>query len=102
MPILKVTTKIAKEFIESFKNDDNFIIIDIRTPAEYEINHIEGAINIDFYNIIEFKNKLNKLDKSKTYLFYCKSGNRSKQAVNIFNELQFVNVLHMYKGISSY
>jgi rhodanese-related sulfurtransferase len=76
-------------------------ILDIRTPAEYMNGHIQGAKNVDYYSR-EFKEKLNKLDKSSTYLVYCRSGNRSDKAMALFRELGFTNILHLKNGVKSW
>lgn len=59
--------------IQSNLNDLDFITIDIRTPEEYSVGHIKGAINIDFYSD-NFINELDSLNKDKKYLVYCRSG----------------------------
>jgi len=82
------------------ENQDNaaFVIIDVRTPEEFTVEHIENAINIDF-NSENFGDELNKLDKDKTYLIYCRSGNRSGKALEIMEELDFREVYNMSSGI---
>ena len=82
------------------KNKDNqsFIIIDARTPQEFANEYIENAVNIDYYSE-EFQNELNELDKEKTYLIYCLSGNRSGRALAIMKELGFREVYNMLGGI---
>ncbi len=74
-----------------YANTDNFVIVDVRTPSEFEESHVAGAINIDFLNS-EFKNKIAQLDKEKPYKVYCRSGNRSGQAMNLMKSIGFKNV----------
>ena len=64
----------------------NYPIIDVRTPSEFWEGHIDNAINIDFKSNL-FINEISKLDKSKTYLIYCRSGNRSSKAALIMDSL---------------
>ncbi|MDO5047218.1 MAG: rhodanese-like domain-containing protein [Anaerococcus sp.] len=59
------------------KNKDAFQLIDVRTKAEYDSGHIEGAINIPFEQILD---NLDKIDKTKPALLYCRSNNRSQIA----------------------
>ncbi|MFC1920825.1 rhodanese-like domain-containing protein [Chloroflexota bacterium] len=82
------------------ENSDNpdFVIIDVRTPEEYDEGHVEDADNIDFY-APDFSERLNSLDKSKTYLIYCRSGNRSGQALAIIKEMDFLKIYHMDGGM---
>ncbi len=91
----------VKEVYDSIgKNKDNqsFIIIDVRTPEEFANEHIENALNLDYYSD-KFRDELNKLDKEKTYLIYCRSGNRSGKALSTMKELAFREVYNMLGGI---
>ena len=87
----KISSQQAFELFEENKNNENFIIIDVRTPDEFATEHLPGAININFSSPT-FRDELNKLDKSKTYLIYCRSGSRSGQALTIMKELAFKEV----------
>ncbi|MFH0941824.1 MAG: rhodanese-like domain-containing protein, partial [Chloroflexota bacterium] len=76
-PIIEdVTVARAAALMENNKGNADFIIIDVRTPGEYEGGHIAGAVNLDF-NAAGFNAEVDKLDKNKTYLVYCQSGRRS-------------------------
>ena len=65
------------------------IIIDVRTPQEYESGHIENSINIEWQDIKEVNNTLTK--EQKIYL-YCRSGNRSQKSTDILIKLGYKNV----------
>lgn len=80
--------------------EPNMKIIDIRTPEEYASGHIDEAINIDFY-ANDFKDQLEKLDKSDAYSIYCRSGSRSGKALGIMKDLGFTNVADLQGGYSS-
>ena len=88
----------AYELIQKHRDDENFVILDVRTPAEFAQGYIENAINVDFYSKT-FPDELNKLDKEKTYLLYCRSGNRSGRTLKFMEELQFKTVYNMTGGI---
>ena len=75
----------------------NYPIIDVRTPAEFWQGHIDNAINIDFKSNL-FINEISKLDKSKTYLIYCRSGNRSLKAATIMDSLGFKKIIDLEGG----
>ena len=62
-----ITLEEAYALIQDNKDNQNFIIIDVRTLEEYANGHIEKAINLDYYSET-FKDELSELDKSKTYL----------------------------------
>jgi len=70
----------------------------VRTPEEFADGHIENAINLDYYSET-FGDELNKLDKNKTYLVYCRSGRRSRNALDIMEELNFREAYNMSGGI---
>jgi rhodanese-related sulfurtransferase len=99
--IENIAPKGAYDLIQEHKNDENFVILDVRTPAEFAQGYIEDAINIDFYSAT-FRDKLNKLDKEKTYLLYCRSGNRSGRTLKLMEELQFKTAYNMTGGIGQW
>ena len=88
-----------EEWAEGLANDDNAFILDVRTPQEVEEGYIPGAINIDIYLGQEFLEELEKLDKSKNYYVYCRSGNRSGQACAIMNSIGIENAYNLEGGI---
>lgn len=74
------------------------IILDVRTPGEFNEGHIEGAILVDFQSG-NFENEIASLDKSKTYAVYCRSGNRSGQAVKVMSEAGFTKLYNLDGGV---
>ena len=84
--------------IESRVADPNFVILDTRTPEEFDTEHIKGAVNIDFY-ADSFRDDMDALDKEKTYLIYCRSGNRSGMSFKMMKKLGFQDVYNMEGGI---
>jgi phage shock protein E len=77
------------------------ILIDVRTPAEYDSAHIPGALLIDV-KAAGFADKISRLNKKNTYLLYCKSGTRSERALKLMNEAGFKKAYHLYGGIYGY
>ena len=73
-------------------------LVDVRTPQEFAESHIKGAINIDFRNPI-FSDEINKLDKTKPLLIYCRSGRRSGDALSVCKNLGFTTVYDLSGGI---
>jgi len=86
--------------IENLDNPD-FVILDVRTPKEYDAGYIENCVLIDFKSYT-FKEEIDALDKSYTYLVYCRSGGRSASTLNIMKELGFENVYNMLGGIKAW
>jgi thioredoxin 1 len=93
-----VTCKEALELINKYSLDTAFVLLDVRTPEEYNEGHIKNAVLIDF-KAADFKDKISKLDRSKTYLVYCKRGGRSAETMKLMKELGFKNLYHLYEGI---
>jgi len=74
------------------------VTLDVRTPGEFNEGHIEGALLVDFQSG-NFENEIASLDKSKTYAVYCRSGNRSGQAVKVMSEAGFTNIYNLNGGV---
>ncbi|MGJ8661192.1 MAG: rhodanese-like domain-containing protein [Bacteroidota bacterium] len=68
------------EWIEKIQNDSNAVILDVRSPQECEAGIQLGAIQMNIMNTAQFISDIDKLDKSKNYYIYCRSGGRSVQA----------------------
>jgi len=87
------------EWRSKLTNDDEGLILDVRTPDEWEEGIIPGAILIDIYQGQEFLEKLKVLDKKKNYYVYCKAGGRSLQACQVMNQLGFEHTYNLSGGI---
>jgi rhodanese-related sulfurtransferase len=81
------------------QNDENAIILDVRTEEEFQSGFIPNAINIDIYKGQGFIYHVDVLDKSKNYYVYCRAGARSAQACNIMNQLGFENTYNLVGGM---
>jgi rhodanese-related sulfurtransferase len=77
------------------------LILDVRTPDEFAAGHIEGAVNIDWYNP-QFKAEIAALDKSKPVFVYCAVGGRSGQAKKLLNSEGFKEVHNLNGGIEAW
>ena len=82
-----------------FENDNDSIMLDVRTPEEYEISRIPNSINIDFYNPEIFMQEIGKFDKDSSYYIYCRTGVRSANSCHLMKELGFVNTYNLIGGI---
>jgi rhodanese-related sulfurtransferase len=87
----------VKGFSDKLKNEKDVVLIDVRTSAEVASGAINGAINIDV-SATDFKEKIAKLDKEKTYLVYCRSGARSARACSIMCEGGFTKLVNLQGG----
>ena len=88
----------AKEFDKLIKEKETAIVLDVRTKGELAQGYINGAINIDI-NSPAFKSNIDKLDKTKPILVYCRSGRRSAMAMNYMRSWGFNEVYNLTGGI---
>ena len=70
----------------------NPIIIDVRTPQEFESGHVESAINIEWQDIALVENSTNKDNR---IFLYCRSGNRSQKATDILIDIGYKDVINL-------
>lgn len=68
------------------------VVLDVRSPAEFSRQHLEGALNLDS-DARDFRDRLGALDPGATYLVYCRSGARADVAVATMEELGFSAVV---------
>ena len=78
--------------------DDNAVIIDVRTTAEVNEGYIPNMKHLDIFNAGPFMEAAKKMDTSKSYYVYCRSGGRSAQACAILNSLGFKNAYNLIGG----
>ncbi|KAF5075338.1 rhodanese-like domain-containing protein [Methanobacterium aggregans] len=93
-----VTCEEALKMIKENENNPNFVILDVRTPEEYAEDHFEGSKNVD-YNSPDFINKLEGMDKNSTYIVYCRSGVRSRNAANSMSKVGYSKIYNVLGGI---
>ncbi len=76
-------------------------ILDLRTPEEYAVAHLEGARLVN-YNSPRFAEELAQLDRAQPYLIHCASGRRSTAALETFRKLGFQQVIHLDGGLRAW
>jgi rhodanese-related sulfurtransferase len=90
-----VSTEDAKKLIEN----NEVVVLDVRTPEEFQGGHIPNATLIPLQ---ELENRLNEIDKEKGYLVVCRSGNRSAQASEILSNNGFSTIYNMTGGMNNW
>jgi rhodanese-related sulfurtransferase len=80
---------------------EGLVILDIRTPEEFDGGHIAGAINIDYY-AADFEERLGVLDLDVPYVMYCNSGNRSGNTLPLMDSIGFSEVYELDGGIQAW
>lgn len=109
----EVTTEQGKAIIEEHKGNENFILLDVRTDAEFAEgwlkSHLEetedephkGILQHDIY-APDINSWLLALDKSKRYLLYCRTQVRSKKAFDILKAAGFKKIQYMHGGYTEW
>ena len=97
----KIKNVTAEEAHRLLSENNEFVILDVRTRKEYDYGHIPGAKLVPV-NVLPMK--LAELDKykDKPVLVYCASGGRSPRAVDTLANSSFKNIYHLSHGISSW
>jgi rhodanese-related sulfurtransferase len=96
----RISVQEAANLIEANQNNPEFVILDVRTPQEWTQRKVVGSLGINYYDA-DFAEQLDQLDKSKTYLVYCRSGNRSGRTLPLMQELGFIRVYDIIGGINA-
>ena len=91
-----VTVETAKSLIEG---RPNLVILDVRTPSEFDDGHIEDAINIP---VDDLAGRLDELSIDEELLVYCRTGNRSARAVETLQDNGFTKIFHIEEGITAW
>jgi len=97
--VSRITTISVEEVYEIIENNEDFLILDVRTLEEYDEGHILGVVLIP---VDELEDTLNKLTKDKPIIVYCKAGIRSNIAANILINNGFTHVYDMSGGITEW
>jgi len=99
--IENIAPKEAYALILKNKDNQSFVILDVRTPREFANGHIENAVNLDYYSET-FKDALNRLDHDKTYLIYCRTAVRSGDVLHLMKKIGFREVYNLAGGITDW
>jgi rhodanese-related sulfurtransferase len=81
--------EVLQELIEDAR--DEFYLIDVRTPAEYDSGYIPTATNIDYRDIAD---ELTEGDRSQPIVLYCRTGNRSGSAERALRSIGYTNIVN--------
>ena len=94
---------ISQDQWEDFiSKDNNAVILDVRTEEEVEEGFIPNMLNIDIRQGQGFLDEIEKLDKSKNYYIYCRSGARSGQACTLMSEMGFETTYNLIGGFMNW
>ncbi len=88
-----------QQWTELLVGDKNAVILDVRSPEEFNSGKIPSSINIDIYKGQGFIYLVDELDKAKNFYVYCRSGARSGQACSVMNQMGIQNAYNLLGGI---
>ncbi len=77
------------------------MLVDVRTPQEFGAGHLEGAVNIDWFDPA-FASQWDEVDRDRTVYVYCKVGGRSSKAAAMLDSLGFKHVVNLTGGYDAY
>ena len=66
-------------------------VIDVRTESEWNTGHLEGALHIEWQDILNLSSDINK---DEEIFLYCRSGNRSGKANKILIDAGYINTIN--------
>jgi len=99
----QITPLEAQALIQSHQDDPGFVILDVRSAEEFAAGHLENAVSLCVLcSDPAFRAALADVDKSWTYLVYCRTGHRSATATSIMAEEGFTNLYSMTGGITQW
>jgi rhodanese-related sulfurtransferase len=102
LPAQSINSFVPEKFRFALSEDEKPQIIDVRTKAEFDAGHIDGAVNIDI-NQIDFQKKINKkLKKDRIVYVYCRTGVRSLRAAKILSGLEFSRIYNLEGGLEAW
>lgn len=84
----------------SQKSIEKSILIDVRTPEEYQQGHLEKAVNINWFDA-DFAEKVGEIAGKRTIYVYCKKGGRSAEAAALLDSLGY-RVTDLEGGYDAY
>ncbi len=96
-----ITVQQADSLIKARADNPDFVVLDIRTPVEYEKGHLENSEMLNFLTT-KGKREIFKLDKEKSYLIYCRSGGRTGKLLKKMKIRRFHEVYNMLGGMKAW
>ncbi|MBS1516515.1 MAG: rhodanese-like domain-containing protein [Bacteroidetes bacterium] len=91
----------AYDILKKDRNSDDLVLLDVRSPREYNSGHLSGSRQINFIDR-NFKDQLAELAKDKKYIVYCQSGGRSEVTVKYMKDMGFREAHNIEGGLSEW
>lgn len=93
---------VGPEEFAAMQDTPGTVLLDVRTPEEYQQGHLPGAKLLIDYHAADFEQKIDGLPRGKTYLVYCRSGHRSLNACELMQAKGFTTLVDLKGGILSW
>ncbi len=93
-PIIDIEFERMLEILER----ESTVLIDVRTPDEYNSFRIKSSINIDYYSP-SFLDSISSYKTKKNIIFYCRSGRRSYYAAKLIQQKGFNMIYNLKEGV---
>lgn len=90
---------LPKDFLAAAAATEKAILVDVRTPEEYEFYHLPGAIHLDYLGP-DFIDELEQMDADAHYFVYCRSGRRSVRACTLMRNGGFTHIYNLDGGLA--
>ena len=84
----KLRKDVDADQFDKLRQEKNNVVLDVRTPREFERGHIPGAVNVNI-DSPDFEESMKKMDPGKPYRVYCAAGVRSARACDKLERLDF-------------
>ena len=91
----------VKELKERLDKGEEIVMIDVREPHEWEVQHLEGVRKISLSQIPQHLKDLEDLKDSEVVLI-CRSGGRSGKATRYLQQMGFSNARNMEGGMKAW
>ena len=85
--------------LETMRNTPRALLVDVRTPEEYQAGRIPGSVNVPLQSLDRISGKVD--NKDRPLFVYCQSGGRSRQAVPMLKNMGYSSVTNL-GGIAAY
>jgi thiosulfate/3-mercaptopyruvate sulfurtransferase len=85
------------ELMAMMEDDSDFLLLDVRTPLEFEQGYIPGAILLPSYEIEKIEDL--GIPKDKKIIVYCAVDPRSKKSVETLSKMGYTNLLRLKGGM---
>jgi rhodanese-related sulfurtransferase len=97
----KLRKDVDAEQFDKLRQEKQNVVLDVRTPREFERGHVPGAVNVNI-DSPDFEQAMKKMEPGKTYLVYCAAGVRSARACDKLERMEFKSLYNLLGGMKEW